>query len=201
MHIDPPGGRCLVYSPAVMHLCPLLHWWMYPNLNLHMASSIWLMQDCGINHRGPALSSASSLPSPFPSISLPNACSLSVNPFLTYPSLSQQNFSCYPSNLNSFCLIPYALVRPYTNPHFSSLKWYFKVIEWSLSPELHPNFICVSDDPNCLTSQVHILPNIKQALSAKTVIWPSCAQLTAEKTNSKFLKVTCSLIQHHHYKT
>lgn len=31
-----------------MHLRPPLHWWMYPNLNLHMATSIWLMQDSGI---------------------------------------------------------------------------------------------------------------------------------------------------------
>lgn len=61
MYIDSPGGCCLVYSLPVMHLCPLLHWWMYPNLNLCTATSIWLMQDTWINHLGPALSVASHL--------------------------------------------------------------------------------------------------------------------------------------------
>lgn len=48
IHIDSTTCHSLVYSWAVMYLCPLLHWWMYPNLNLHMATSIWLMWDPGI---------------------------------------------------------------------------------------------------------------------------------------------------------
>lgn len=63
MHIDSPTRRSLVYSWAVMHLRPPLHWWMSPNLNLHMATSIWLMQDSGTDCCGPAPRVAGWLPS------------------------------------------------------------------------------------------------------------------------------------------
>lgn len=101
MYIDSPGGCCLVYSLPVMHLCPLLHWWMYPNLNLCTATSIWLMQDTWINHLGPALSVASHL----------SLCQISVLSLL-YPCLcflSLQNLTSSPTNFDSAHLILHAL--------------------------------------------------------------------------------------------
>lgn len=124
MHIDSPGGRCLVYSPALMHLCPLLHWWMYPNFNLRTATSIWLMQDSGINHWGPAPSAASWLLSPSLFLSLPNTFSL-----------------C--QLLSSVPLSVPASLSVSTKLHLLSLKlWLFSFDFFcSCSPLYHPLFL------------------------------------------------------------
>lgn len=132
-----------------MHLCLLLlHWWMYPNLNLRTATSIWLMQDSGINHRGLTTASLSL------SLSLPNTCSLAVKFFLPSLSLSVSATPYVATKLHLLSLklwlfsFDFGCSCPPLYQFIFYFNWILQSDRVSLPAELHPNFNCLSSAPN-----------------------------------------------------